>query len=218
MSRPPVRRLILLRHGQTEWNATDRMQGQLDTELTELGRTQAKDAARELGATDPVRILSSDLRRALDTATVLGEFAGVPVEADPRLRETYLGDWQGLTHYDVDTGYPGARVAWRTDATMAPPNGENRLDVARRARPLVDELVVELGDEWLARPVILVAHGGLIAALTASLLDLPVDRWSVLGGLGNASWVQVAAHGELGALSWRLDVWNSSARVAPDVL
>ena len=218
MSRPPVRRLILLRHGQTEWNATDRMQGQLDTELTELGRTQAKEAARELSTTHPLRIVTSDLRRAVDTATVLGEHTGVAVESDERLRETYLGDWQGLTHLDVDSGYPGARIAWRTDATMAPPNGENRLDVARRARPLVDELLESLGDEWLARPVIFVAHGGLIAALTASLLDLPVDRWSVLGGLGNASWVQLAAHGQLGALSWRLDVWNSSARVAPDVL
>ena len=91
MSRPPVRRLILLRHGQTEWNATDRMQGQLDTELTELGRTQAKEAARELSTTHPLRIVTSDLRRAVDTATVLGELAAaLGVRVDPVVGEQFL--------------------------------------------------------------------------------------------------------------------------------
>jgi probable phosphoglycerate mutase len=71
---------------------------------------------------------------------------------------------------------------------------------------------------------VLVAHGGLIAALTAALLGLPVENWPVLGGMGNASWVQLAAHGDADAdggsadLRWRLDVWNASAQVANDVL
>ena len=68
----PARRLILLRHGQTEYNAGDRMQGQLDTDLSELGRVQAKSAARALVERGPAEIVSSDLRRALDTATALG--------------------------------------------------------------------------------------------------------------------------------------------------
>jgi probable phosphoglycerate mutase len=70
--------------------------------------------------------------------------------------------------------------------------------------------------------VVLVAHGGLIAALTAALLDLPVDNWPVLGGMGNASWVQLSGHGaadaDLADIRWRLDVWNASAQVANDVL
>lgn len=218
MSSPAIRKLVLLRHGQTEWNADDRMQGQLDTELSELGRSQAKEAARELAAIRPLAVISSDLRRALDTATVLGEHAGVTVTTDERLRETNLGDWQGLTHLDVDSGFPGARIAWRQDATMSPPGGESRVDVARRARPVVDELLISVGDAWFGAPVILVAHGGLIAALTASLLDLPVSRWPILGGLANTSWVQLAAHGEGPDPNWRLDVWNASARVASDVL
>jgi probable phosphoglycerate mutase len=69
---------------------------------------------------------------------------------------------------------------------------------------------------------VLVAHGGLIAALTAALLDLPVDTWPVLGGMGNASWAQLSGHGAVDApvseLRWRLDVWNASAQVANDVL
>ncbi len=77
-----VRRLVLLRHGQTEWNAGSRMQGQLDTDLTDLGREQAKAAAEVLAKRQPLAIVSSDLRRALDTATALGERSGVPVSID----------------------------------------------------------------------------------------------------------------------------------------
>lgn len=122
-----VRTLILLRHGQTEWNATDRMQGQIDTDLTELGRRQAKEAARELVSRNAIAIVSSDLRRAFDTASALAEHTTVPVVKDARLRETDLGDWEGLTHLDVDADYPGARVAWRLDATYTPPGGESKL-------------------------------------------------------------------------------------------
>lgn len=218
-----IRRLVMLRHGQTEWNAGSRMQGQLDTDLTDLGRDQAAAAAEVLAKRQPLVIVSSDLRRALDTATALGERSGLPVEIDTRLRETHLGDWQGLTHLEVDDVAPGARLAWRDDARWAPHGGESRVDVAARSMPLVDELLErhpEWGVEDPDRPVVLVAHGGLIAALTGALLALPVDNWPVLGGMGNASWVQLSGHTVPGAeqVKWRLDVWNASAQVANDVL
>ena len=218
-----VRRLVLLRHGQTEYNAGSRMQGQLDTDLSALGREQAAAAAEVLAKREPLAIVSSDLRRALDTATALAELSGVDVSVDTRLRETHLGDWQGLTHLEVDDVAPGARLAWRDDARWAPHGGESRVDVAERSMPVVDELLTGLGD-WGSgeRPVVLVAHGGLIAALTAALLDLPVDNWPVLGGMGNASWVQLSGHSDDDAaprdVRWRLDVWNASAQVANDVL
>jgi 2,3-bisphosphoglycerate-dependent phosphoglycerate mutase/probable phosphoglycerate mutase len=209
-----VQRLVLLRHGQTEWNADSRMQGQLDTELTELGCTQAKAAALALADLPILAIVSSDLRRAFDTATALGDVTGVPIRTDVRLRETHLGEWQGLVHSEVDERYPGARQAWRGDASYAPPGGESRVDVARRAVQVVHDL---LDTEFDAdgSVAVLVAHGGLIAALTAALLDLPVERWPILGGLANTSWVQLSHDAQVG---WRLDVWNSSARVARDVL
>jgi broad specificity phosphatase PhoE len=220
-----IRRLVMLRHGQTDFNADSRMQGQLDSALTELGRAQAVAAAEVLGKLQPLLIVSSDLHRAYDTALKLGERTGVQVWVDQRLRETHLGDWQGLTHTQVDAEAPGARLAWREDATWAPHGGESRIDVAARSVPLVAEVVSrepEWGLEHGARPVVLVAHGGLIAALSAALLKLPVDNWPVLGGMGNCSWVQLSGHSdedaEFDAIRWRLDVWNASAQVSNDVL
>ena len=216
-----VRHLVMLRHGQTEYNAGSRMQGQLDTDLSDLGRAQAVSAAEVLAKRQPLVIVSSDLRRALDTATALGERSGLPVTTDTRLRETHLGDWQGMTHLEVDVIAPGARMAWRDDARWAPHGGESRVDVAQRSLPLVEELVAgqsEWGVDDPDRPVVLVAHGGLIAALTAALLDLPVDNWPVLGGMGNASWAQLSGHDVGDTIKWRLDVWNASAQVANDVL
>jgi len=220
-----VRRLVLLRHGQTEYNAGSRMQGQLDTDLSDLGRMQAVAAAEVLAKRQPLLIVSSDLRRALDTALALSERSGLPVSVDTRLRETHLGDWQGMTHLEVDAVAPGARLAWRDDARWAPHGGESRIDVAERSLPVVAELIAgqpEWGVDEADRPVVLVAHGGLIAALTAALLRLPVDNWPILGGMGNASWVQLSGHSapDAGAddVRWRLDVWNASAQVANDVL
>ena len=229
-----IRRVVMLRHGQTDFNLGSRMQGQLDTELSELGRVQAVAAAEVLGKLQPLVIVSSDLRRAYDTAARLGERTGLQVHVDQRLRETHLGDWQGLTHVEIDAAAPGARLAWREDATWAPHGGESRVDVAARSVPVVAELVT--GDpEWgdpnePDRPVVLVAHGGLIAALSAALLKLPVADWPILGGMGNCSWVQLSGHSDdskdfddsdfdsADAIRWRLDVWNASAQVANDVL
>ena len=215
----------MLRHGQTEFNAGSRMQGQLDTDLSDLGRAQAVAAAEVLAKRQPLLIVSSDLRRAHDTALTLGAHSALPVTVDIRLRETRLGDWQGMTHAEVDAVSPGARLAWRDDATWAPHGGESRIDVADRSLPLVAELIAaepQWGCEDPDRPVVLVAHGGLSAALTAALLDLPVGSWPVLGGMGNASWAQLSGHGPADAafadLRWRLDVWNASAQVANDVL
>ncbi|OBF82832.1 histidine phosphatase [Mycobacterium sp. 852002-51163_SCH5372311] len=224
-----IRRLVMLRHGQTDFNADSRMQGQLDSALTELGRAQAVAAAEVLGKLQPLLIVSSDLHRASDTAFMLGERTGLQVWVDERLRETHLGDWQGMTHTQIDAEAPGARLAWREDATWAPHGGESRVDVAARSVPLVAE-IVSRESEWglnsdaaePAGPVVLVAHGGLIAALSAALLKLPVANWPVLGGMGNASWVQLSGHSDdaadFDAIRWRLDVWNASAQVPNDVL
>ncbi|MGN0100486.1 histidine phosphatase family protein [Dietzia sp. CH92] len=228
-----TRRLILLRHGQTHYNASLRMQGQLDTELSELGVRQAHAVGRVLAPRRPWTILSSDLQRAHETARALASEVGLEVRTDPRLRETHLGTWQGMTHSEVDGQWPDARLQWRSSPRWAPPQGESRIDVARRTREVVDELV-ESAPDWGEHPAVMVAHGGAIAALTAALLELPVEQYPVFNGLGNTCWVQLSAHPRPGdpAVSnaepevapttdaarrvlWRLDQWN--AGITPPV-
>ena len=210
MDNVPARRLLLLRHGQTTYNATRRMQGQMDTELSAEGIAQAERAAAHLGRRerDIHRILSSDLRRAAETAEAAGRVLGIGVERDSRLRETNLGDWQGRTHGEIDGEYPGQRATWRHDATWAPPGGETRVEVAARMRAVVDELLDD--DSWPGSTVLLVAHGGAIAALTASLLDVPISHYTMFNGLRNTAWVELSAKirpdGELG---WYLGAFNA---------
>lgn len=188
-----MRRLYLLRHGQTEYNASRRMQGQLDTKLSEFGIEQAYNAARYLSQKNICAILSSDLSRAHNTALEVSRLIDVPVVTDPRLRETNLGQWQGQRHKDVDAKYPGARARWRHDVTWAPPGGETRLEVAARAREVVDELMRDL-PEWEDRAVLIVAHGGTISALTASLLGLTKNEdYIMFSGLKNTCWARLTA-------------------------
>jgi glucosyl-3-phosphoglycerate phosphatase len=91
------RRIVLWRHGRTEWNALRKFQGQQDIPLDDVGQQQARDAAAKLALLSPSRIISSDLKRAFVTAQALAEATGVDVVPDPNLRETFAGDWEGRT-------------------------------------------------------------------------------------------------------------------------
>ncbi|WP_116044771.1 histidine phosphatase family protein [Amycolatopsis palatopharyngis] len=197
-----LRRLVLWRHGETDYNAAGRMQGHLDSALTQVGWNQARFAVPALARFQPDLIIASDLRRATDTATVLAESIGVPLRIDKRLRETHLGEWQGLTGAEVDERSPGERKRWRMDSTWAPPGGESRVDVADRAAEVVADL--RRADQP-GETVLLAAHGGLILALTARLVDLPVTSWPILGGIGNCHWVELGLRDG----TWRLHAYNA---------
>jgi broad specificity phosphatase PhoE len=199
-----LRSLVLWRHGETDYNVALRMQGQLDSELTPTGVGQAHRAAPVLAALRPDIVLTSDLARAADTAAVLGEHAGLPVAVDKRLRETHLGVWQGLSHAEVEIGWPGGMATWRSSPGWAPPGGETRIEVATRAA----QLVAELDAGGYARAV-LCTHGGLIAGLTALLLGLPRSRWSVFGGISNCHWTVLRRREGV----WRLESYNTAAPV-----
>ncbi|MBB3051852.1 2,3-bisphosphoglycerate-dependent phosphoglycerate mutase/probable phosphoglycerate mutase [Prauserella isguenensis] len=197
-----VERIVLWRHGETDYNAAGRMQGHLDSALTEVGWNQARFAVAALTRFEPDLVIASDLRRATDTATVLTDAIGVPLRLDKRLRETHLGEWQGMTGAEVDAQAPGERDRWRLDAAWAPPGGESRVDVAERAGEVVADLV---RDDEEYGTVLLAAHGGLILALTAYLVDLPVALWPSLGGIGNCHWVDLSRRDD----RWRLQAYNA---------
>lgn len=200
-----LRRLVLLRHGQSDHNVTGRMQGHLESELTGPGLAQAAAAAPELARFAPDRLISSDLRRAADTADAIGAVVGLAVKLDARLRETHLGQWQGRTVADIERRWPGTIAVWRSDPAWAPPGGESRIEVVRRCRPVVEELEDEFASAADATAV-LVAHSGLIAGLVSGLLALPTSAWPSIGGIGNCRWATLARRDD--HPRWRLVGYN----------
>jgi 2,3-bisphosphoglycerate-dependent phosphoglycerate mutase/probable phosphoglycerate mutase len=195
--------VVLWRHGETDYNATLRMQGQSDESLlTEVGVAQAQRAAPVLATLRPDVLVTSDLSRAAITARVLGEHIGLEPDVDKRLRETHLGTWQGLARAEVDAGWPGDRAAWRDTPDWSPPGGETRLEVAARGRQVVDEL-----DATGHHSAVLCTHGGLISGLTPLLLGLPPPTWPVFGAISNCHWTVLRrVRGR-----WRLESYNTAA-------
>ncbi|GGL84740.1 histidine phosphatase family protein [Nakamurella endophytica] len=193
--------LVLLRHGETDWNREQRMQGHVDIPLNATGRAQAAAAARSVAALRPDVIVSSDLSRARETAAPVAAVTGLAVHTDPRLRETSLGDWEGRTRDEVAAGWPQEWEQWRaTSAHVAPPGGESRWQVADRAGAVVAEL-----DAGPAERALLVVHGGLIVGLTGRLLALPDASWSTLIGVANCHWVVLHRRHD----RWRLHSYNA---------
>lgn len=206
------RRLIMLRHGETSYNATKRMQGQLDTELSEVGRAQAAAVARYFAAAEPnlARIISSDLSRAADTAAAVSAATGIQVMHDERLRETNLGIWQSMRYDEIDRDYPGMRDRWQHFGDWAPEGGETRKSVAHRVRGVIDELYDD--SSWPGSTFMLVAHGGAIAAATASLLGVPDTHFTMFNGLRNTAWIELEARvRDTGELRWYLVASNAEA-------
>jgi glucosyl-3-phosphoglycerate phosphatase len=200
-----LRRVVLLRHGQTDYNVAGRMQGHIDSHLTDEGRAQAVRAAPVLATMPFDRIVSSDLTRAVDTAGIVAEAIGLPVKYDARLRETHLGHWQGHDVAEVEKDYPGQIAEWRSDPRWTPPGGESRVDVVARSLPVVDEVDQELADEP-GEQSLLVAHGGMIGGLVSGLLALPESVWPIIGGMGNCKWAVIARRAD--HPRWRLSGYN----------
>lgn len=201
-----LQRVVLLRHGRTAWNLARRMQGRLDPELDEVGEAQAAAAAPVMTSFSPARLVASDQRRAWRTAEVVASTvpqAGLQPRPEPRLRETSVGEWEGLTGDEVEARWPGGIDTWHSDATFAPPGGESRCDVAARAVPVLHDLVEELADVPGAT-ALLVAHGGSIVAVTASVLGWPAAAWSTLQPLRNGRWAVLERRWD----QWRLVVWG----------
>jgi broad specificity phosphatase PhoE len=169
-------RLLLIRHGESTWNAEHRLQGQADPPLSPLGREQAAALLPFLDAI-PAHRLSSDLTRAVQTAEALG-LGGAPT--DPRWREIDIGDWAGHTLDELD---PADVAAWQR-GELAPPNAETFAELQARVAAAVDEL--------RGKDAIVVTHGGCVRAATAHLTRADPRR---LAPPANAS-LTVIEHGE----------------------
>jgi glucosyl-3-phosphoglycerate phosphatase len=212
-----VTRLVLWRHGRTEWNSQRRFQGQTDVPLDAVGETQARAAAAQLLHLPPSRIVSSDLTRARITAQALADATGLDVGVDARLRETYAGVWEGLSREELQRDHALDLAAWAAGSDLRPGGGERRTEVAARMVEAIDAALVGMTD---AETLVVVTHGGAARAAVGQLLGLaPVD-WAILGVLTNCAWTVLQrrldpeADDGRGQARWRLEEYN--ARSLPE--
>ena len=184
-----TRRLVLLRHGRTAWNATGRAQGHTDVELDAVGHEQARTAAGKVAALGPAALWSSDLARARRTADYVAAACGLEVKCDQRLREFDVGERSGLTPEEFARRFPGAHERWCA-GDLAPwvPGAEEPTEVARRMGPVLHECLESLGP---AETGVVVTHGAALKVGLVALLGWPLDHASGLRGIENCAWATV---------------------------
>ena len=197
-------RLVLVRHGVTDWNREGRFQGHRDPPLGEAGRHEAALVAERLASDDrlrPARIVTSTLGRARETADAIGAASQAPVEDDSRLIEIGQGDWEGRTHAELEVDDADRYAAWRTaPGIRRPPGGEPIEAATQRVAEVLAE--IEVDDRW---PACVVSHGGTLRILADALLGF--------GGLEARSFdvdnASISTAVRFGG-AWRLERWNDA--------
>lgn len=196
-------RIVLVRHGQTEWNVSRRFQGQADVPMDAHGRAQAEAAAVELAGIGATACYSSDLSRAMETAELVAGASGIGVTPDDRLREVHVGDWTGLLLSEVAERHP-----WYPESLR------NRVDVRRsdtgetgtEAGERVASALRDYADRHPGETVLVVGHGFASRVGLAFVLGMTYEQSFSLGSLWNCSWT-VLEHGR----DWRLVHYNHVA-------
>jgi len=173
--------MLIIRHGESEWNREGRWQGWEDISLTTVGEAQARARGAELRAAGHGfrAVHSSDLSRARRTAELIAtalELEHPTVQSD--LRERFGGEWQGHNREEIDAGWPGQRAAWRRGELTAPPGGESDADVLTRCHRALGAIdaTTEPG------AVLVVTHGGVLRLLATQAGVPPDELIPNLGG------------------------------------
>jgi glucosyl-3-phosphoglycerate phosphatase len=206
------RRIILWRHGRTEWNVVGRVQGQSDTPLDDVGLKQAWESAARLAALHPTRIVSSDLRRAADTAAALSRLCDMDVELDSRFRELNFGAREGLTWTESWEQMPDGMKAWMEGDESKIPGSETHRQAGERFAAALREHTGGLGED---ETLVVVTHGGVARVGACSFLGFPTDSWGSFGGLNNCAWsvLEEDRHGDFAR--WRIVEWNAGTLPEP---
>ena len=158
--------IVFVRHGESEWNATSRMQGQLESDLTERGREQTEINARVLASLGIEALYCSPLARARQSAAIINRELDLPIRYDARLKEWDCGDWSGELYADVETKWAKDWAAYLADRFYyRGPNCENYPDMIARIRPFLDELQRDS-----ARRIAVVSHGMIGRVMVSTLL------------------------------------------------
>ncbi|MFG1776904.1 histidine phosphatase family protein [Micromonospora sp. NPDC049048] len=180
-------RLIIWRHGNTDWNAANRIQGQTDVPLNDLGREQARGAAPLLAGLRPDAIVASDLSRAADTAAALAALTGLPVRTDPRLRERHFGSWQGLAITEAAEHHPDEFARWRAGDPDPGAGIETLDDLGKR----VGAALSDAADAVPGGTVVVATHGGAARQGCGHLLGWEPAVLRTVGALQNCHWTEL---------------------------
>lgn len=172
--------ILLIRHGQTDWNVRGRWQGHTDVPLNETGRRQARALAQRLVDWPIQSLYSSDLTRATMTAQILGQTLGLEPIHEPAWRERFGGQFEGLTGAEIQVGFPDAWAELQT-GIVDPPGGENNQALRQRAASAFQQVVERHTGEMVA----VVGHGGILKSLICHVLGVPVARYGRLSLRGN---------------------------------
>ncbi len=193
-------RVFLLRHGETDWNATGRLQGSTDVPMNARGLEQVGAAARALGARLPkgTVIVSSPLSRARVTAEALAAVTGATILYDDRMKERSYGAWEGMTAAEREEHDSVEVARWHSGLEPRIEGYEDHVSVTSRAVACIEEHATD------GAVVVFVGHGSTSRLAVRTLIRLPLDGWNI-GPLGNASWAELeqAPDGE-----WRLLGYN----------
>ena len=185
-------RIVLVRHGETDYNRDDRWQGSAsDVPLNERGRAQARAVAAALAEEFDGRVAAaytSDLDRARETATILAARLGVPVLEEPALRELSHGRWEGRTHSEVRELWPRDYAVYEADPYRTRRGGgDSYADLEERLWPALERMA----RSHPGQRILAVSHGGPIRLALSRILELPLTERESLG-VTNGSWFEVA--------------------------
>ena len=187
-----LKHLYLMRHGETTWNRTNRIQGHSDPALSPTGRRQVLESARHLRGLGIERMFASDLRRATESARIVERVVRAPITVVPALREINLGRWEGLTPDQVNRRYREGYAKWMAAlGNVRVPGAESHDAFCARIRRCWTQVLVR-GHE---RRILIVTHGGVIAALLAHLLHARYNTLIIGLAIDNASITHVTLYG-----------------------
>ena len=167
-----MKHLFFVRHGQTEWNAIRRMQGQMNSNLTVLGKKQADAHGKFLAALDIDYLVASPLDRTRQTAAIINQYLNLDISYDDRIMEWDCGDWSGEMWNQLAQKWPEEFIAWQADPYYYHgPNCENYPDMINRTQPFLAEL-----KQLAQRRIVIVSHGMIGRIMVGSLLGLKPEQ------------------------------------------
>lgn len=164
--------IIVIRHGETDWNVEGRYQGQADPPLNQRGFEQAHELADELTNSHLELIYTSPLKRAYQTARIIAEHLHIPINTDSRLSEIHQGEWQTRLRAEIEGQFPDLFQRWETEPwEVSPPNGEHLTDVQARVYAAIEDIVDRYPDQRIG----LVTHRIPIALIKIRYQSLDPD-------------------------------------------